>query len=106
MCRLICRNGASRWRRLLYQALAVALLAAGSGHAQVAPGGGQVSIPESSTEKPGDTGVRAHTNIETFVPNRGADGVQGPIGSGGSGATNSGSLQAPGPKPSDNRRAQ
>src|SRR5208282_6302271 len=35
-------------------------LAAVGGSAQAQPAGGQISTPESSIEKPGDTGVRAH----------------------------------------------
>ena len=56
--------------------------------AQAPSAGGQVSIPESSVEKPGDNGVRAHTNIQIYRPNRrvlggqlspdGASGPQGP----------------------------
>jgi hypothetical protein len=46
------------------------LLVASGVHAQASPGGGQVTTPGSSIEKPGDSGVRAHTNIEIFRPNR------------------------------------
>ena len=48
-------------------AAAVKLTLAGFGDARAAPNGGQVVIPESSVEKPGDVGKRAHTNIEIFV---------------------------------------
>lgn len=72
---------ANRWPRVAFQALAIALIAAGSGRAQAPSGAGQVVTPESSTPKPGDTGVRAHTNIQIFIPNRGADGAQAPPGS-------------------------
>lgn len=60
-------------KRVAFFALAAAarLLAAGVADAQAAPGGGQVVIPQSSVEKPGDIGKRAHTNIEIFVPNPG-----------------------------------
>ena len=49
----------------------VALLAASGVHAQTSPVGGQVTTPDSSIEKPGDSGVRAHTNIEIFRPEKG-----------------------------------
>ena len=81
-------------RRLLI-GLAVALLGAGSGYAQVPPGAGQASTPDSSIEKPGDTGVRAHTNIQIFIPNQGAKGAHAPPGGRGPGAAGSGSPQAP-----------
>ncbi len=60
-------------KRVAFFVLAAAarLLAAGVADAQAAPGGGQVVIPQSSVEKPGDVGKRAHTNIEIFVPNPG-----------------------------------
>jgi len=32
-----------------------------------ANGGGQVIVPESSREQPGDAGVRSHTNVEILV---------------------------------------
>jgi hypothetical protein len=62
--------------------LAFVLLAAGTGHAQAPPGAGQVVTPGSSVQQPEDTGVRAHTNIEIFVPNRAANGTQAPPGTG------------------------
>jgi len=95
MIRLTCWKTAKRWRRLSIGVLAVGLVAGGNGYAQVSPGTGQVSTPGSSIEKPGDTGVRAHTNIEIFIPNRGADGAQAPPGSAGPGAADSRSPQAP-----------
>jgi hypothetical protein len=61
MIGVVRRNGARPWLGVF----AVALLAAG---------GGQVSIPRSSVEQPGDTGVRVHTNIEIFIPNQKAPG--------------------------------
>jgi len=33
--------------------------------------GGQIIIPGSSVEHPGEVGVRGHTNIEIFVPSGG-----------------------------------
>ena len=68
MIRLACWKTAKRWPRLSIGWLAVAVFAAGNGYAQVPPGTGQVSTPGSSIEKPGDAGVRAHTNIQTFIP--------------------------------------
>jgi hypothetical protein len=95
MIRLACWKAAKRWPRLSIGVLAVAVFAAGNGYAQVPRGAGQASIPGSSIEKPGDTGVRAHTNIQTFIPNQGANGAQAPPGSGGPGGVGSRSPQAP-----------
>jgi hypothetical protein len=96
MIRLTCWNGAKRRPRLSIKVLSVALLATGNGYAQVSPGAGQVSTPEkSSIEKPGDTGVRAHTNIQIFVPNQGANGAQALPGGGGPGAAGSRAPQGP-----------
>jgi hypothetical protein len=75
--------------------LAAALLAAENGYAQVPPGAGQVTTPESSIEKQGDTGVRAHTNTQIFIPNQGANGAQASPGGGGPGAAGSPAPQAP-----------
>jgi hypothetical protein len=41
--------------------------------------------------------VRAHTNIQTFIPNQGANGAQAPP-TGGPGAAGSRSPQAPSPQ--------
>ena len=98
MIRLASWKAAKRWPRLSIGVLAVAVFAAGNGYAQVPPGTGQVSTPGSSIEKPGDTGVRAHTNIQTFIPNQGANGAQAPPGTGGPGAAGSPSPQAPSPQ--------
>src|SRR5262249_19513638 len=65
-------SGVNLRSRMSIQVLTIALLATSAGYAQVAPGSGQVSTPESSAKKPGDTGVRAHNNIQIFSPNRGA----------------------------------
>ena len=59
------------WWRTAPALLIAALLAAGSTLAQPAQSGGQIVVPGSSLAKPGDTGVRAHTNTLIFVPNRG-----------------------------------
>ena len=98
MIEFICWNKVNRWHCLLPQALVVALFSASIGHAQVAPGAGQVSTPESSVEKLGDVGVRSHTNIQIFTPNRGPDGAQAPSDSGSPGGAGSLSPQAPGTK--------
>jgi kumamolisin len=54
---------------LTVAALAITL-PAGNGAAQVAatPGDGQMVIPESTVARPEDAGLRAHTNVELFVP--------------------------------------
>ncbi len=95
MIRLTRRKSARSWPRLSIAMLAAAFLAAENGYAQVPPGAGQVSTPESSLEKPGDTGVRAHTNTQIFIPNQGAYGAQAPPGGGVPGAAGSPDPQAP-----------
>jgi subtilase family serine protease len=47
--------------------------------AQVASGEGRVTIPESSKARPGDAGVRFHTNIEIFTPKSGDPSVGPPF---------------------------
>ena len=74
MIEAICPKGGTRWLGLLLRVVAVAMFLADSGHAQPAPSGGQVITPGSSIEKPGDVGLRAHTNIEIFTPNPKAPG--------------------------------
>ena len=96
MIRPIWWQVAKRGSRFSIEVLAAALLGAGYGFAQVPPGAGQVSTPESSIEKPGDTGVRAHTNIQIFIPNQGANGAPAPPGRGSPGAAGARSPQAPG----------
>jgi len=58
--------------RIASFALSSALLLASTGSALaqtvVRPRGGQVIIPSSSIEKPGDIGRRAHTNYKIFEP--------------------------------------
>jgi kumamolisin len=51
--------------------------------AQVQRRGGQVTVPASSTERKGDIGLRAHTNIKVFtptggLPQEGAAALSGP----------------------------
>src|SRR5215472_7658707 len=75
-------NRARLWVPALVPALAIAALVVGGGHAQAPPGAGQVSTPGSSVAKPGDTGVRAHTNIQIFRPNPRADRAAASSGGG------------------------
>jgi hypothetical protein len=82
-------KGASHAARFGGQVLAFALLAAGAGYAQAPPGAGQVVTPGSSIEEPGDTGVRAHTNIQIFIPNQGPASGQSPPGDASPGAASS-----------------
>jgi len=51
---------------ILTMALVLPSLAA----AQIRPVSGKVITPDSSIEKPGDLGKRAHTNIQVFVPTK------------------------------------
>ena len=96
----LCWSSASPRCGVRLWVLALAMLAASGAHAQVAPAGGQVSTPESSLAQPGDTGVRAHTNIQIFVPERGANGALPPAGGGPGGAV-SRALPAPDAKGAD-----
>jgi len=98
MIGVVCSNRANRWRWMSFRAFAMAMLAAAGGSAQAQPAGGQVSTPESSIEQPGDTGVRAHTNIEIFTPKGGPAGGQAAPGGTGPGAAIPGSPPAPGPE--------
>ena len=58
-------RGLSPAGRSLVTAAAFAALPLAGASAQ---GAGQVLRPESSIEQPGDIGVRAHTNVEVFMP--------------------------------------
>ncbi len=49
-------------------ALTVVLVLTGLAPAQIKPVSGKVFTPDSSIERPGDIGVRAHTNIHLFLP--------------------------------------
>jgi hypothetical protein len=69
----------------------VAILPTGNGYGQAQPTGGQISIPPSSLEKPGDAGVRVHTNIEMFTPNRAVAGPMSSSRSNAGGAADNGS---------------
>ncbi len=60
-----CRVHAILWRTV---AAAAAWLAAGGGAAQAAAALGEIVTPPSGVEKPADVGLRAHTNVEVFVP--------------------------------------
>jgi hypothetical protein len=74
-----------RWPAVLLWSVIVTMLSAGNGHARLAPTGGQVVTPGSSIEKPGDVGVRAHTNIQLFIPDRSPPGPPSPSRGGGEG---------------------
>jgi len=78
--------GVTWWRCWPFTVLIIVLLASSGLRAQAPAAGGQVSTPDSSIEKPGDSGVRAHTNIQIYRPNRGADGGPAPPVSSGPGA--------------------
>lgn len=86
---------AHRCSGLARPVLAFALLAAGNVYAQSPPGAGQVVTPGSSIQQPGDIGVRAHTNIEIFIPNREPNDVQAPPSGTGSGPAGSRATQVP-----------
>jgi hypothetical protein len=88
-------NPTGRWWGITFLVLAIGMFAGQDGSAQAPPGTGQVSIPESSMARPRDTGVRAHTNIEIFIPNQGTPGGQTPPGKGGPGAAGSPASQPP-----------
>jgi subtilase family serine protease len=49
-------------------ALTVVLVFAGLAPAQIRPVSGKVFTPDSSIERPGDIGLRAHTNVHVFLP--------------------------------------
>jgi hypothetical protein len=49
-------------------AAVVMLAALDCAMANAVASGGQVVVPPSSVEQPGDAGKRAHTNVEIFVP--------------------------------------
>ncbi len=70
----ICRVHAILWGTV---AAAAAWLAAGGGAAQAAAALGEIVTPPSGVEKPTDVGLRAHTNVEVFVP-AGGFGPGGP----------------------------
>ena len=57
-------------------AVALTLLTPSYGHAGFAEHGGQVVIPESSTELPEHVGIKAHTNFRYFIPKAGKAGEQ------------------------------
>jgi hypothetical protein len=75
--------------------IAAVVLGASHGRAQVPAGEGQVSVPSSSTEQPGDTGVRGHTNVQIFIPKTAEDDARAPLGGGGA---TSRAPPAPGPE--------
>src|SRR5215469_13964626 len=57
-------------------AVALTLLTPSYGYAGFAEHGGQVVIPESSTELPAHVGIKAHTNFRYFIPKAGKAGEQ------------------------------
>lgn len=68
--------------RNLKSLLAIGAAVLAVGFAQTTPaqsgrGRGTVTVPASSVEKPGDPGLRAHTNYRIFVPAEGAAANQG-----------------------------
>ena len=75
----------AKWRifAICFWMISAVMLAISQGRAQVSAGEGQVSVPSSSTEQPGDTGVRGHTNVQIFIPKRAEDGACAPSGDGG-----------------------
>jgi hypothetical protein len=79
---------------LCFVAFVFALIAAAQGYGQTPPAGGQVSTPPSTIEKPGDSGVRAHTNTQIFIPNQAPDGRRAPPA-----GTDTGAPQGPGLEP-------
>jgi kumamolisin len=61
---------------------AFSLCAVSFASAQALHRGGQVTIPSSSTERNGDIGLRAHTNIKLFSPTGGLPKVSAAVASG------------------------
>jgi kumamolisin len=61
-------------------AFSLGMVTLASGQAQ--PRGGQVTIPASSTERKGDIGLRAHTNIRVFTPTGGLPEAAAALSSG------------------------
>ena len=59
--------GLRQWSRFSLRGGLIAAAMIASAAAQP-PSGGQVLVPGSSLEKPGDIGVRPHTNTLIFVP--------------------------------------
>jgi hypothetical protein len=85
-------------RSTYWSVLAILLLAANTGYAQVPSGAGQVWTPGSSVEKPGDVGVRAHSNIQIFSPKRRPADARTPSGGGAAGSAPVQLPQAQAPK--------
>jgi len=59
-------------------AAAFPVLSAGAAEPQAHWRGGQVRIPDSSVERPGQIGLQAHTNIKLFEPGEGVGAVMPP----------------------------
>jgi hypothetical protein len=66
--------------RLSMRSAAVAAAMIANGQAQPPPSGGQVLVPGSSLEKPGDIALRPHTNTLIFVPSAIATVGRSPAG--------------------------
>jgi len=88
-------SSGKRWFGTLVWAIGLAMLPKGSGYAQPPPTGGEVITPGSSMERASDSGVRAHTNIQIFIPNRRAAGPPSSSRSNGGRAAVDHSLQPP-----------
>ena len=71
----------AKWRifAICFWMIAAVILAASHGRAQVPAGEGQVSIPTSSTEQPGDTGVQG-TPMSKFSFRKGRRMARAPVG--------------------------
>lgn len=59
---------APQFSKLILLTAVLALITASSAFGQEKMRGGQVNIPESSLERKGDIGLRAHTNLKLFTP--------------------------------------
>src|SRR5271167_79327 len=66
----------------LVAAAAFSFGAANLASAQALHRGGQVTVPASSTERKGDIGLRAHTNIKLFTPTGGMPKASAAVASG------------------------
>ncbi len=57
-------------------ALAVLFVLTSLAPAQIKPASGKVFTPDSSIERPGDIGMRGHTNIHVFLPTKPMENLQ------------------------------
>jgi hypothetical protein len=58
----------------------LALIAMAEWYGETPSSRGQVSTPQSTIERPDDTGVQVHTNIQIIIPNLSPDGARAPPG--------------------------